>query len=204
MKTSTYPRIAAAVAVALSAGLASNAAHATIVGSTYDFSATATGTMSISPTKGTYTDPSNPGFCVGGGCGQTGGMSGSFSFSQPSPTLGTITFTFFGSTSSGLSGTFTINLGNFQTTDGESITGVSYASGSLYSGTFNTVSWNGTTASFTGKCPGVCYAVGGQDVTFDVTTQSSVPEPSTLAIFGAGLLGLGAMGAFRRRRSRIT
>jgi hypothetical protein len=42
-------------------------ANATIVGSTYDFTTSVTGTTQISPLGGptVHTDPANPGFCVG-------------------------------------------------------------------------------------------------------------------------------------------
>jgi hypothetical protein len=111
------------LAVALAVTFAANA-HATIVGSTYDFTTSVTGSTQIAPLGGptSHTDPANPGFCVGPpvACDFGAGVSGSFAFTQtPSPTDDTITFTFFGSTEGAGPGTFAIDLGNFQTVDGE-------------------------------------------------------------------------------------
>jgi hypothetical protein len=70
------------------------------------------------------------------------------------------------------------------------------------------VSWDGTNAIFTGT-PNTdsgfsdYYAPGGRTAVFDVTLSSStapeIPEPSTYALMGAGLLSL---LAFRRRVAR--
>jgi hypothetical protein len=143
------------LAAAMSLAFAANAT-ATIVGSTYDFTTSVTGSTQIDPLGGptSHTDPANPGFCVGPpvACGAGSGLSVSFAFAQtPSPTHDTITFTFFGSTLGAGPGTFAIDLGNFQTVDGEAITGVSYISGNLLSGDFTSVTFDGTQATFTGS-----------------------------------------------------
>ncbi len=79
-------------------------AHAQLQGSTYNF--TMTGDSIISqPPNGTYTDPSNPGFCIGpaNGCDVGSGMSGGFGFTDTGPTSATLTFYFYGGTNSGAS-----------------------------------------------------------------------------------------------------
>jgi hypothetical protein len=189
-------RIAAALSLAFGP-----AANATIVGSTYNFSTSVTGNTQIGDTPGTYTDPANPGFCVGPpvACGAGSGVSGAFTFATVSPILDTITFSFFGSTAGAGPGSFTINLGPFVTKDGEFVTGVSFASGSFGGATSNAM-FNGTDASFIFATGSDYNAIGGNFVTFDVNTRP-VPGP----VVGAGVPGLiaacgGLLAWWRRRR----
>lgn len=182
-------------------------ANATIVGSTYNFSTSQSGDVVIDPLgpQGSFTDPANPGFCVGSimsppTCAMGQGVSGSFAFAHSTPTLDTITFTFFGAAVFAFTGSFSIDLGNFVTTDGETITGVTYDSGNFNIGDFSTVTWNGTDAVFTGNQVESGFSgLGGVNIVFDVTTSSAaVPEPTSLALLTGAILGLGAI---RLRRS---
>jgi hypothetical protein len=181
------------------------AASATLVGSTYDYSSSTTGnTVLTGSANGTYTDPSNPGVCVGppNFCGDSAGLSGSMAFATISPTLNTITFTFYGSTAGAGPGSFTLDLGNFVTTDGSSITGVSYASGFL-GGATNAFNWDGTNAAFTFSTGSDYNAVGGNTIVYNLAMASAtVPEPDSLLMLmgGIGLLGLGLIA--RRKLAR--
>lgn len=170
-----------------------------IVGSTYHFSTSTTGSTTIIGTSGYYADPMNPGVCVGpnsDSCSSSG-LDGGFTFQDVDATDSKINFTFVGSTDLA-NGTFTIDLGNFVTTDGSTITGITYNSGNLFVGDFTGVSWNGTDAIFTGATSSLYNAVGGRTVSFDVTL-SSTPEPGTIALFGSAIAALG----FARRRRLV-
>jgi PEP-CTERM motif len=189
MRSNLAKLLAAASALTMAAP-----AMAHIVGASYDFSTSVTGSTEIGSTPGTYTDPANPGFCVGPpvACSSGSGMFGFFSFADPLPNTGLITFTFFGSTDSA-PGSFTIDLGHFVTTDHEKITNVTYSSGNLFEGDFSAVSWNGTDALFTGSTTGAYNAVGGTSVVFDVAL-TTVPEPATWVLVGLGFALLGFAG----------
>jgi hypothetical protein len=194
----------AAAGIAATLALTQAPARADLKDATYHFSGSTTGNTTIAATAGTYTDPANPGFCVGPslGCAIGFGLSGSFAFTDLTPTSSTITFTFFGSTAGAAPGTFVIDLGNFVTTDGDKITNVTYASGNLAGGDFNQVSWNGTDAVFTGSNPDFT-ALGGDTVVFDVTeTAAAVPEASTWAMMLIGFASLG-FAAYRAKRNRL-
>jgi hypothetical protein len=194
------------IAAALSVAFGPVVANATIVDSTYDSGTTTTGNTLISAIGGTHTDPANPKFCVGSftvepDCANNHGVSGSFTFAQVTPTLDTITFTYFGSTSDAGPGSFDIALGNFLTTDGEVIASITYASGTL-DGATASVTWDGTEAHFTETTGSDYNAINGRSVVLDVETRS-VPGP----IVGAGLPGLvagcgGLLGWWRQRRRK--
>jgi hypothetical protein len=175
--------------------LSASNAKADLVGSTYQFSTSTTGGITIASTSGTYTDPANPGFCVGPplGCVTGSGVSGSFAFADITPTLSTITFTFFGSTNN-TTGSFSIDLGQFVTLDGDKISNITFASGNMAG--FSSVSWNGTDAIFTGITASGFNAIDGRTAVFNVT-ETAVPEPGTMLMVGTGLAGLA--GGLRRK-----
>ena len=133
MKSNLVRLLAAASTLTMAAP-----AMAHLVGATYDFSTSVTGSTEIGATPGTYTDTANPGFCVGPpvACSSGSGVSGTFTFSSPTPTASDITFTFFGSTAVAGPGTFSIDLGDFVTPDHERITSITYSSGNLFEGDF--------------------------------------------------------------------
>ncbi|MGH9343240.1 MAG: PEP-CTERM sorting domain-containing protein [Terriglobia bacterium] len=193
--------LAFCLVVALSLTFAA-AADATIVGATYNYSTSTTGNTAITgQTSGTATDPGNPGFCVGppNACSSGAGVSGSFTFANVSPTQNTITFTFYGSTSGAGPGSFSLDLSNFVTTDGESILGVSYASGAL-GGATSAGSWAGGVANFTFSTGSDYDAIGGNNVVFNVATAVPEPNPLFMLMGGLGLLGLGLIA--RRKLQR--
>lgn len=181
---------------------------AEIEGSTYDFTASSTPHTVVTSNggNGTYTDPANNGFCVGppNDCANGQGMAGRYSFTNISPTEDQIDFHFLGN-SDLVGGQFTIDLGNFVTTDGSAITDVTYDSGNLELGDFSNVVWNGSDAIFTGTSGGSSPGQGtynarhGVDVLFDVTeTAAATPEPSSLLLGSLGLVGLVIAGMGRK------
>jgi hypothetical protein len=166
-------------------------ANASIVGSTYDFTASESGNTVITPLGGPalHTDPANPGLCVGStstapDCASGPGLSGSFALGKVSPTVDTITFTFFGSTFLAGPGTFDVHLGHFTTLDGEVVKAVSHVSGELAEGDFSNVTFNGTDAVFTGSTSIDYNALGGTSVVFGVVIStvpiSTVPSRTAL------------------------
>ena len=176
---------------------------AALVGATYDFDTSTTGNTAIGATPGTYTDPANPGFCVGPPveCATGAGMSGSFSFADVLPTLSTITFFFAGSTDGAGPGTFVIDLSNCALPGGDTISSIAHFSGNIPGGDFTNVSWDGFTALFTGSTGTDYNAIGGQTVVFEVTLeQAEVPEPSSVWLLGPGL-GFLLIGLRKRRHA---
>jgi hypothetical protein len=168
-------------------------------GSTYNFALTGDSVISQSP-NGTYTDPSNPGFCIGPafGCNIGSGMSGGFGFTDTGPTSATLTFYFYGGTTSGASD-FTIELSNFVTLDGQEVTGITYDSGAMDYGSFGLVSFADGAALFQATPdPDFDNYYNDGGIVFDVSLSpegsgGSLPEPASFAVLGAGLAGIAAM-----------
>ncbi len=189
---------------ALTLAVGASPATADLVGASYDFSVSSTGTVDIvsqSPNGG-YTDPSGPFFCIGpaNGCDVGSGVSSFLSFADVSSGSATITFTFFGSTF-GSTGSFAVDLNNWSLPNGEKILGITYGSGNFSQGDFSSVSFNGSDAVFTGTSNGGGFsALGGRSVVFDVTL-GTVPEASTWAMLLAGFAGLGLAGSRASRKA---
>ena len=171
-----------------------------LLNSTYDFSTSATGNTQIGATPGTYTDPANPGFCVGPpvACGSGSGVSGGFSFADINANLSQITFTYFGSTAGAGPGSFSINLANFILPSG-AISHITQSGGNL-GGATASVSWNGATATFTDTTGSDYDAIGGTSVVFNVALRA-VPEPGDLLLVTTGL---GALALVLRKRRTQT
>jgi hypothetical protein len=167
-----------------------------LVGSTYNFSGSATGNTQIGATAGTHTDPANAGFCVGPpvACGVGSGVSGGYGFADINPSLAEITFSFFGSTSGAGPGSFSIKLSNFSLPGGGAITGITFSNGTMAG--FNSVTWDGTNAVFTGSTGSDYNAIGGTNAVFDVSLTA--PEPGSLLLMTTALGGL--VLAIRKRR----
>lgn len=191
---SAFARLALAAGLAITA-LGAAPAQAAFSTATFDFSIAGL-TVTGASANGSYTSPTMPAFCIGPNADNCAfsGMAGSFSFADISETLGRITFSFTGSTGSGAQN-FGIALSNFS---GDFlVTDVTYNAGTLGNGGFGLSSWDGTTASFLGVPSGNFSALGGRQISFDVTL-APVPEPASLALLGAALAGLGIA---RRRRA---
>ena len=205
MRNAQLPALTA-IALVVSAAVP---ASAHLVGATYDFATSTTGSTAIGATPGIYTDPANPGFCVGPpvACASGEGLSGAFFFADVSPGSSIITFTFFGGTEGAGPGSFSIALSDFSTTDGEKITAISLSptSGNLFPGDFSSVSWDGATATFTGSTATEYGAIGGRSVSFDVS-MTAVPEPATWALMLMGFAGVGyaAYGRGAKGRRALT
>jgi hypothetical protein len=196
MKSNLVRLLAAASALTMAAP-----AMAHLVGATYDLSSSVTGNTVIEASFGTFTDPRNPGFCIASGCdSDPTAFTGGFTFSSPTSTMSDITFSFFGSSGGG-PGTFSIDLSNFVTTDHERITAITHTSGNLVAGDFTNVTWNGTTAVFTGSTGSDYNAIGGSVIVFDATT--AVPEPATWAMMLLGFAGLGFV-SYRKTRKTVS
>jgi hypothetical protein len=198
--------------VAALAVMAAADARAGLVGSSYGFSASSAGLTTITARNATPASLSgpfvdggpNPEYCIGpnaNGCVNSG-MAGYFAFSdEPAGSLTSrITFYFGGSTFSA-PGSFTLNLDNIRTTDGSTISKlpVDPASVPLALGTFGGRLVDATDLQFTGSTSSI-YETRNFALTsfvFDVTETASLPEPVSVVVLGAALVGLGLL---RRRR----
>lgn len=178
---------------------------ASLIGSTYDGTlATSDSDLSVSPAAtNSYTDLTNPlTFCVGGLGESTCGLSGAVSFTDVDATDANITFELAGSVSAVAGDTFTVDLGNFATPDGSSISGIDQSSVSLTDGTFQLTSFNGIDAIFTGTVgpDGFFTAGAGQDVVFK-DALNPAPEPASILL---SVCGLAAVAVAARRRRTAT
>ncbi len=133
---------------------------------------------------------SQSGDFTGGSALPTGAQSVSFALSPTgAPATLTINFGDYGTFSGSFSGGFSATLNNFTATyAGDFVPGSAYGSFT----TSNTASLN---LAFSYPGSGTGYAVAG---TFDAQGAPAVPEPTSMAIFGLGALGIAAR-RFRRK-----
>lgn len=168
-------------------------AMAGLLGSPVTGSTSATGATTINPNGSlgstTVGAGSEFGFCVGNplNC-VSGGVSSSVNISDTA-----VAFTFFGSTNNSSTGSFNVSLSGFNPV----IQNVVYSSGGFDA--FSLTSFSSTSMVFHAG-PGPFNAIGGNTITFGVTTVSPVAEPGTLALLGSGLAGLGLMWRHGRRQ----
>jgi len=174
----------------LSLGLASTAS-ATLIGDSYNFSISATGSVTILSQSGPgpYIAPAGPSFCVGPAANacSSSGLFGSVTMSATQ-----VIFNFFGSTNPS-TGTFVVNLTNFLPAN---ITNVTYNSGALSGGTFGLASFSASSMVFTGTSTDNGFnAVGGSQIAFDVATAAPATitksfNPAKIAPGGTSTLTL--------------
>lgn len=177
--------------VAIAALTLASSAMAGLVGTTVDGAGSATGitTFSFGPTSATVGGGMEFAGCVGpndDGCVRSGMFVG-VDIADSS-----ITFAFSGGVFFA-TGDFTIALSGFD----EVISAVALTSSTpLLEGTFGLQGFTADSITFTGV-PSIGYSGSGGIYVFDLTT-SAVPEPTSAALAGLALLGLGLA---RRRKA---